>query len=59
MNGYKGFYNGKECEILAESAYAAQQKAIAHFKPAKSKTHMVHVALCEIAGKQVTHTATE
>lgn len=59
MNGYKAFYNGKEIEVQASSSYAAQQAAIAQFNPPKSKRHMVHVALCEKAGEQITHIATE
>lgn len=62
MNGYKAFYNGKEKDIYAETSYEAQQKAIDHFKPPKSKKHMVHVGLCEKdvdengKGTQVIHT---
>lgn len=59
MNGYIGFYNGKRCEILAETLYAAKQQAVKLFNPPKSKSHMVHVHLAEINGNQVTHTATE
>ncbi|MCA6372266.1 MAG: hypothetical protein IM631_12875 [Cytophagales bacterium] len=57
MNGYKAFFNGKETDIYADSLYQAKQKAIEFFKPAKSKAHMVHVHLCELAGKQVVHVA--
>lgn len=47
MNGYKAFYNGKSVDVYAETSYAAQQKAVELFKPAKSKRHMVHVHLCK------------
>ena len=55
MNGYKGFYNGRECEVLADTMFQALEKAKVIFKPTKSKMHMVHVVLCEKEGKQVTH----
>ena len=32
---------------------------IAHFKPPKSKQHLVSVVLAETDGKQVTHTAVD
>jgi hypothetical protein len=57
MHGYKAFFNGKETDIYADSLYQAKLKAIEFFKPSKSKTHMVHVHLCELAGKQVVHVA--
>ncbi|MCA6367636.1 MAG: hypothetical protein IM618_11375 [Cytophagales bacterium] len=57
MNGYKAFFNGKETDIYADSLYQAKQKSIEFFKPAKSKAYMVHVHLCELAGKQVVHVA--
>lgn len=56
MNGYKAFAHGnRTADIYAETAYAAQLKAIELFKPPKSKRHMVHVHLCEKDGEQVTH----
>ena len=57
MNGYKAFYNGQETEVHADSSYGASLKAIEHFKPPKSKAHMVSVCLCEKDNEQVTHTA--
>ena len=59
MNGYKGFYNGKETDIYATSLYEAKLKAVEFFKPPKSKQHMVHVHLCELNGKQVIHKAVD
>ena len=56
MNGYIAFYNQKTFEVQAKSSYEAQQKAVEHFKPPKSKQHMVSVVLAEKEGKQVTHT---
>lgn len=55
LNGYLAFFNGKQLDVRAASSYAAQQKAIAHFKPAKSKAHLVSVHLCEKAGAPVIH----
>lgn len=55
LNGYLAFFNGKQIEVYAASSYAAQQKAIAHFKPAKSKAHLVTAYLCEKAGEPVVH----
>jgi hypothetical protein len=55
MNGYKAFYKGKTCEVYANSSYEAQQKAAAQFKA--KKEWEVTVVLCELAGEQVTHSA--
>jgi hypothetical protein len=59
MNGYKAFFNGRELDIYANSLSEAKDKAVAAFKPSKAKRHMVHIHLCELAGKTVTHIATE
>jgi hypothetical protein len=59
MNGYIFFYNGKRVELYADSLYDAKLKAVEHFKPPKSKQHMVHGALAEIDGKPVVHTAVD
>jgi hypothetical protein len=59
MNGYKAFYNGKTTEIYAPTMFAAKEKAVAFFKPPKSKRHMVAVVLCEINGETVTHSPAE
>ncbi len=59
MHGYIAFYNGKQHEVHADTLFEAKQKAVAHFKPPKSKQHMVHVVLAEKDGQPVTHTATE
>ncbi len=55
MNGYKAFYKGKELEVYAETSYKAQLEAAKQFKAKKS--YDVTVMLCEIDGKQYTHTA--
>lgn len=54
--GYVFFYGDKRHELYAESLYDAKTKAIAFFKAPKSKQHMVHGALAEKDGVQVTHT---
>ena len=55
MNGYVCFYDGKRWECHASSMFDAKEKAVDHFKPPKSKRHMVSVVLAEKDGKQVEH----
>ncbi len=55
MNGYIAFFNGKQHELYADSLLDAKEKAIEHFKPAKSKRHLVSVVLAEKNGQPVTH----
>lgn len=45
MNKYKCFYSGKTCEVEATTSLAARDLAAAHFKPHKSKLHMISVLL--------------
>jgi len=59
MNGYIGFFNGRRVEIQANSLYEAKQEAVKHFRPSKSKAHMVHVHLAEKNGETVIHTAVD
>lgn len=42
---YLFHYHSRSVEIVATSLYQAKLKAIEHFKPPKSKEHMVHGAL--------------
>lgn len=56
MYGYIALYGAKRTEIHAESLYAAQKKALAHFRPPASKKHLVTVHLAEKNGETVTHT---
>lgn len=56
MNGYIFFFDGKRVEIYADSLYEAKQKALDHFKPAKSKQHMVHGMIAECNGVPIVHT---
>lgn len=57
MYGYVCFYNGKRYEVQAKSLFDAKTKAVAYFKPPKSKVYMVSVTLAEKHGETVTHTA--
>lgn len=55
-SGYVYFYNGKEIAVYAPDKAAAKDKAVAHFKPPKSKSHMVHGMIAEDKdGKPVIH----
>lgn len=56
MNGYVAFYNGRRYELHADSLFEAKEKAVAYFKPPKSKVHMVTVVLAEKDGEEVVHT---
>ena len=56
MNGYIAMYKDKKIEVYAESSYQAQLKAAQIFKAKKS--YEVDVYLCEVEGKEVTHTPT-
>ena len=54
--GYVCFFNNKRWECYATTLSQAKDMAIAHFKPAKSKRHMVSVVLAERPdGSQVVH----
>ncbi len=53
MNTYNAYYNGKEIELKAETAHAAQLAAVAAFHPPRSKRHMVHVVLAALGDKPV------
>lgn len=55
---YLCFYNGKEHLVKAASSYEAQQIAVKHFKPIKSKTHMVHVYLVKEKQNDLQHGST-
>jgi hypothetical protein len=47
LYGYVCFYNSKRIELYATSLFEAKTKAIALFKPPKSKQHMISVCLAE------------
>lgn len=59
QNGYVCFYNSKRWECYAPTVFAAVEKAREHFKPPKSKRHLVSAMLAEKNGQQVTHTAVD
>jgi hypothetical protein len=59
MNGYVGFFNGQRVEVYAETSYEAYKKAVEHFKPRKSQTHLVHVHLAEVDGEPYVHRAVD
>lgn len=53
--GYITFYEEKQWECHAKSSYDAYEKAVAHFKPTKSKRWMISVMLAEKDGQPVVH----
>jgi hypothetical protein len=59
MNGYVCLYNGKRFEVEAPTLYNARAKAEEHFKPPKSKRHMISVMLAEKDGEAVVHKAVD
>ena len=48
MRKFIAFYNGRQVELKASSAYDAKQAGVQYFKPAGSKEHMVHVVLADV-----------
>lgn len=59
-SGYVFFYNGKRIELYANSLADAKDKAVAHFKPSKTKRHMVHGMIAEDKeGKPIVHAAVD
>lgn len=56
--GYIALYGDKRTEIHAGSQYAALLQAIEHFKPSKSRRHLVSVHLAEADGQPVTQVIT-
>ena len=59
MNGYVCFYENKRWETYSPSLADAKDKALAYFKPAKSKRHMVHCHLAEKDGETITRIAVD
>lgn len=45
MNPYIALYRDRRYELYAATSYAAYLQAVAHFKPPKSKRHLVTVHL--------------
>lgn len=56
--GYIALYQGKRWEVYASSQLDALTRAREHFKPPKSKRHLVSVHLAEIDGETVTQVIT-
>jgi hypothetical protein len=56
--GYIALYRGQRYELHADSAYQAQAAAIEHFKPPKSKRHLITVHLAEKDGQTGTQVIT-
>ena len=62
MNGYVCFYKGKQCEVFADSSYAAQKLATAYFQQStrgKVKGYDITVVLAETNGKPVIHSTSQ
>jgi len=57
MNGYIGFYKGKQKEVFADTIYEAQCELAKLFKAKKSWE--VHTVLAERNDEQVTHIAVD
>ena len=57
MNSFKAFYRGKSCEVYADTALQARDKAATIFKA--KKNYEVAVVLCEKDGATVTHSTAE
>lgn len=55
MNGYIGFYQGKQTEVYAKNLWEAKSQVIQKFLVGKKKTGLVSVVLAERNGQQVTH----
>lgn len=57
MNGYVCFYNGKRCEVYAETLWKAKAEAVKVLKVPLKQMHMISVILAEKNGEQVKHVA--
>jgi hypothetical protein len=59
--GYCAFYsNGHthmNADVWADTLFQAKERAVAYFKPPKSKQHLVTVMLAEKNGEPVVHVA--
>lgn len=53
--GYVVFFEGRRAEVWADTIVQAVDRARAHWKPAKSRRHLVHAVLAVRDGEQVTH----
>ena len=57
MNGYIGYYRGKQVEVEATTSYGAQQAAARLFKA--KRTYQVTVVLVTKGGQQISHSTAE
>jgi hypothetical protein len=55
MNEYECFYAGRRWSCVADTSFEAQAMAVTHFKPPKSKRHMVFVLIVKKDGEAVSH----
>lgn len=55
MNGYIGFYKGKQYEVYANTSYEAQTKLAAQLKA--KKAYEIAIYLAEVDGEAVIHVA--
>jgi len=61
MNGYIGFYKGKQYEVHAGTSYQAQQKLCNQIQAKtrrKVKDYDISITLAEKDGEQITHSTT-
>lgn len=56
MNGYICFYNGKQCEVQANTTYDAVLKAASFWNVPNKKRYMITAVLAEKDGVTVEHT---
>lgn len=61
MNKYGAIWRGRECEVMADTLYQAQQLAVIRFQEvagrAKVKGYDITVALLELEGEPYIHVA--
>lgn len=55
MNGYIAFFNGRKCEIRANSLYDAKQEAVRLLRVPKTQMGLLAVVLAEKNVEAVTH----
>ena len=62
MNKYGAIWRGKECVVMADTTYQAQQLAVMEFSKvagrAKVKGYEITIGLLELGGVEYVHVAT-
>ena len=53
MNGYIGFYDGKQFETHSETLFGAKQNLIKELKLKKNQEYKLSVYLCEKNGEKI------